>query len=389
MLRSVPRSIRAALEILASQGFDAYLVGGCVRDWLMGNEPHDFDITTSATPDEMKRVFADHRVIETGIKHGTLTVIIEGEPIEITTYRVDGRYVDNRRPESVSFTPDLHEDLKRRDFTMNAIAYGLDGICDLFDGRRHIEERRIVCVGEADMRFNEDALRIMRAMRFSATLGFEIAPATKRSIHKNAALLENISAERKLAELTKLICGKNAGAVLSEFSDVLRVILPILDRLENLDAFCSQAPNRELRFAALLEPLGAQTAVQALTALRADNRLIHTVSRLISNAHTKVTAYPDALRLIHALGWETAELLADYQHDRRFAEFINRAKAEHACVSEKDLAINGNDLIDLGIPTGAQLGDTLSALLNLVIDGEVANERTTLLSAAEEINKKR
>ena len=199
------------MKTLRREGYEVYLIGGCVRDHLMHVRPHDFDLTTDATPEEMMAVFADYKVIETGIRHGTLTVIVNSMPIEITTYRVDGAYEDNRHPTSVSFTRNLREDAARRDFTMNAIAMDVDGnLRDSFGGCADIEARLIRAVGDPDVRFEEDALRILRGLRFAAVLGFGIEETTSAALRRKAELLRSISAERIREEFFKLICGSYA-----------------------------------------------------------------------------------------------------------------------------------------------------------------------------------
>ncbi len=218
---------KTALGLLKNSGFEAFLIGGSVRDYIMGLPIGDIDITTNATPTEVKKVFKDFRVIETGIKHGTVTVLIDNEPLEITTYRSESTYSDNRHPDSVIFSKSLADDVVRRDFTMNGIAYDFNkGFCDLVNGIDDIQNGIIRCIGDAETRFREDALRILRAMRFASVLNFKIEENTKTAIHKCKDLLLNISAERIREEFTKLICGKSAYNVLQEFSDVIAVFIP-------------------------------------------------------------------------------------------------------------------------------------------------------------------
>lgn len=228
---NIPENITRMLDKLEAAGYEAYIVGGCVRDSLMGIPPHDYDITTSALPTETKQVFAGMRLIETGLKHGTVTVLSDGEPVEITTYRVDGEYRDSRRPESVTFTRNIRDDISRRDFTMNGIAYSpRRGLFDEFGGSDDIKRGIIRCIGDPEKRFQEDALRILRGMRFSAALGFEIEENTALAMLDNRELLKNISAERIFTELCGLLTGRNSGCsifrVLKEFREILAVILP-------------------------------------------------------------------------------------------------------------------------------------------------------------------
>ena len=232
MKMDMPKNVDTAIGLLQSAGFEAYAVGGCVRDTLLGKTPNDWDITSSASPEEIKAVFADFHCIDTGIKHGTVTVIADGEPLEITTFRLDGEYEDNRHPKSVTFTSVLGEDLGRRDFTVNAMAYSRKtGTVDLFGGRDDLKNGIIRCVGDPDRRFNEDALRILRALRFASTLDFEIEPLTAQSLINNRALLGNISEERIAKELIKLVCGKGARRILTDFAPVLFENLPELRQM--------------------------------------------------------------------------------------------------------------------------------------------------------------
>lgn len=227
----LPENISRALDMLESAGHEAWVVGGCVRDSLMGIIPHDYDITTSALPAETEQVFAGYRLIETGLKHGTVTVLADGSPIEITTYRVDGEYRDSRRPERVTFTRNIRDDVSRRDFTMNGIAYNpKQGYFDEFGGAEDIKAGVIRCIGKPEKRFREDALRIMRGLRFSASLGFEIEENTARAMHDTRELLNKISAERVFSELCGLLTGRNSHRnifrVLTEFRDIAAVIIP-------------------------------------------------------------------------------------------------------------------------------------------------------------------
>ncbi len=227
----LPENISRALDMLESAGHEAWVVGGCVRDSLMGIIPHDYDITTSALPAETEQVFAGYRLIETGLKHGTVTVLADGSPIEITTYRVDGEYRDSRRPERVTFTRNIRDDVSRRDFTMNGIAYNpKQGYFDEFGGAEDIKAGVIRCIGKPEKRFREDALRILRGLRFSASLGFEIEENTARAMHDTRELLNKISAERVFSELCGLMTGRNSHRnifrVLTEFRDIAAVIIP-------------------------------------------------------------------------------------------------------------------------------------------------------------------
>lgn len=226
---ALPSQVHTALDSLEAAGWEAYVVGGAVRDALRGRPAGDWDITTNAEPAQVERVFAGERLIETGLKHGTVTALLDGLPLEITTYRVDGDYTDHRRPDTVHFTRSLREDLLRRDFTMNALAYNPRmGLVDICGGAEDIAHGIVRCVGEPDRRFQEDGLRLLRALRFASVLGFQIAQETAAAIHRSRALLQYLAAERVQSEFTKLLCGQNVGAVLREFADVLAVLIPEL-----------------------------------------------------------------------------------------------------------------------------------------------------------------
>lgn len=236
----IPSNIIRILDMLEDAGYEAYIVGGCVRDSLMGVPPHDYDVTTSALPEETERVFSGMKLIETGLKHGTVTVLSNGEPVEITTYRVDGEYHDSRRPDSVSFTRSLREDIARRDFTMNGIAYSpRRGLFDEFGGGEDIRRGIIRCIGDPEKRFHEDALRILRGLRFAVTLGFEIEPDTARAMLDNRELLRNISAERVFSELSGLLTGRNSPRnirrIMGSFREIFAVVIPELAKCFDFD----------------------------------------------------------------------------------------------------------------------------------------------------------
>lgn len=225
----IPNDVKTVMDILTSDGHKAYVVGGCVRDSIMGREPNDWDVTTDADPEQIQKLFASFRTVETGIKHGTVLIVSGKTPVETTTFRIDGEYSDNRHPDKVTFTKNIVDDLARRDFTINAMAYNeKDGLIDPFDGQNDIRNKIIRCVGDADTRFNEDALRIMRAIRFSSVLGFSIEEKTAESIIRNENLLSGIACERITTELLKLLCGNNVFNVLSEFRSVIGVFIPEL-----------------------------------------------------------------------------------------------------------------------------------------------------------------
>lgn len=407
---SVPEEVRALLSRLCSHGYEAYLVGGCVRDALRGYTPKDYDITTSALPDEIHKIFSDCRMIDTGIAHGTVTILWEKKPYEITTYRVDGDYHDSRHPDAVRFTRELREDTSRRDFTMNALAYHPDeGVYDYFGGIADIRAGIIRAVGEPARRFEEDALRILRALRFSAVLGFQIDGATAAAAREKAEGLLAISAERVREELVKLLLGDHAAAVLSEYQDILALRLPswqsATERFGGIGALVRPFPyltdDVVLRLCAFLLPFagesGAKEAKDLLDDLRFDHRTRDRVCKLLSHFYMPYAEDARALRRFTAgLGAQDAKLLlslhealarahgdAEKQAAVREAyRGIDRLVREGLCSSIADLSVGGEDLLALGFPKGRAVGDTLRRLLDAVLDGAVKNERKALLSLA-------
>ena len=434
----VPPQVNTALDLLAAAGYEAYLVGGAVRDYVRENrQGKDWDITTSALPEEVERVFAGYRLIETGLKHGTVTVVIDGEPLEITTYRVDGSYSDHRRPDSVSFTRSLRE---RRDFTMNALAYNPSaGVVDLVGGVKDIEAKILRCVGDPDRRFQEDALRILRALRFASVLGLEIESATAEAAHKNKALLKEIAAERIQVELTKMLCGEGIQEVLVKYSDILAVVMP---ELEPMFGFEQQNPHHNsdvwyhtvkvvtnapaepvMRWTALLHDVGKPhcfsldeqgighffghaskstvIADELLQRLRFDNATRERITLLVKNHDTPLPSDERGVkRLMNRLGSEAALQIVNIhradtagQHPDcayRYAEFdevkamMQKVLDEQACFSVKNLAINGNDILMKGL-RGKAVGDALQRALNAVMDGETLNEKNELLAFVDRI----
>ena len=409
----LPRAAREVLARLRDAGYEAYLVGGCVRDFLRGVTPHDYDLTTSATPADMQRVFAGYRLIETGIRHGTVTVLADGAPYEITTYRVDGDYHDSRHPDEVRFTASLREDAARRDFTVNAIAYHPDeGIHDFFGGEADIRARLIRAVGDPRRRFEEDALRILRALRFAATLGFSVEEETAAAAREKAPLLKNISAERIKEELTKLLLGDNAEEVLCAFYPVLATVLPDWYRkltadgrppkesVARLAAWLTHTPKNPVsRYMVFFSPfVRSEDAAAQMDALRFDHRTRDRVAKLLSHRNDPCRADKKAARrFLSGLGGQDAQLLLDIRRaaclakgERGQAEKIALAKAvvralvdeEGECSSVSDLCIRGQDLFALGIAPGKELGLCLHALLDAVVAGRVKNEKQALLTYA-------
>lgn len=442
MTMDMPKNVDTAINLLQSAGFEAYAVGGCVRDSLLGKTPNDWDITTSAKPEDMKSVFADFHCIDTGIKHGTVTVVIDGEPLEITTFRLDGEYEDNRHPKSVTFTSNLGADLGRRDFTVNAMAYSKKtGTVDLFGGQNDLKNKIIRCVGDPDRRFNEDALRILRALRFASALDFEIEEKTAQSLLKNRALLGNISEERIAKELLKLVCGKGAKRILTDFAPVLFEILPELQPMyknshdnphhcydiyeHTLIAVESIDPEPTLRFAMLLHDCGkpavkkfdengvahfyghqrisAEISAQILARLKVSNKFRDEILFLVSN-HDRWELYENTEKMprylskfgldgvLKLLKVMCADVLAQspeyrYRLDQiaDAEEIAKNLAVQKPCLSLRELQINGRTLMDIGIPQGRKLGAVLAQLLDEVIDGVTKNTQEALTTRAREI----
>ena len=382
----LPTSVQTVLNTLAQNGFFAVTVGGCVRDRCMGVTPHDYDVATEATPEQMRQCFSAFRTLDTGLRHGTLTVLVGHEPVEVTTFRVDGDYKDHRRPERVTFTTDLTRDLSRRDFTVNAMACDAGRLIDPFGGRDDLRRRLIRCVGDADQRFDEDALRILRAMRFAATLSFTVEARTADAMRRHRELLRSIAAERIWAEFQKLLRGENAPAVLAEFADVLRVFLPETDET-GLRQSALSPPEPIVRLALLLQNADA---ARALERLRADKKTIRAVTQLLSMQPQPLRRMLSACppQAVHGF-WELR--FARGQYSRADADALHRETdallAQAPCLHVADLALNGSDLQRLGL-RGAAIGQTLQALLDAVLDGELSNERGALLSAAEKMAAK-
>ena len=437
MLIHLPEDVKAILHTLQEAGYEAYAVGGCIRDSLLGRRPDDWDITTSAKPQETKALFG--KTIDTGIQHGTVTVIRHGRGYEVTTYRVDGEYEDGRHPKEVTFTASLKEDLRRRDFTVNAMAYNEeDGLVDLFGGRQDLEQKIIRCVGEANERFEEDALRIMRAVRFSAQLGFSIEERTKEAIRGHAERLRQVSAERIQVELTKLVISPNPDFLrIAWETGITAVVLPEFDHLmeqpqnnphhcfsvgeHTLHAMQAVRPDKCLRLAMLLhdvaKPLclttdaegidhfhghaqkGERMAAQILKRLRYDNHTTELVSRLVKWHDVAIAPEKKAVRRAASrmgkelfpliLEVKAADLAAqsDYQRTEK-REWLERLRGlyeeierEGNCLTIKDLAVNGRDLIQSGITPGPQLGLALQQLLEIVLEDPEKNTREYLLSS--------
>ena len=394
----LPQYVSCIIDMLTGSSYEAYAVGGCVRDALMGKEPHDYDITTSALPEEVKGIFSDkYRVIETGIKHGTVTVISDGHPIEITTYRIDGEYKDNRRPESVKFSGNLADDLGRRDFTVNALVYSdKSGIIDLFGGIGDLENRVLRCIGNPHDRFCEDALRILRALRFSSQLDFDIDKNTADAIHGLKELLKNISAERIREELIKFFGSEypeRVYEILTDYKDVFSYVIPHLssvDEYEKISRSVSKISDRDLRLIYFSHVTG--NAGDVLRRLRFSNA---DISRAIgaSAALNKACGVSDYISAKHfvkehgyASSFDAANIISFVTGRDELLGYIRRIKENNECVSLKDLAISGNDILNIGIKDASDIGKALDTLLCGVIDGKFENERSSLEIAYREMN---
>ncbi|NLD34682.1 MAG: HD domain-containing protein [Clostridiales bacterium] len=434
----LPAPVAFALSRLEACGHQAYVVGGCVRDVVLGKQPHEYDLCTSARPEEVHLCFAGERVLDTGLKHGTVTLIAGGMPLEITTFRSDGTYSDGRRPDSVRFSTSIEEDLKRRDFTANAMAYSpVHGLVDPYDGVGACRDRRLIAVGDPMERFGEDALRILRALRFSAALGFEIDPITARAMQALAPTMDKLSRERVARELNLTLLGEYAPQALRLSPHILFAVLPQLapmlhtpqrtrmhrwDLWEHTLQTIGFTPRElPLRWAALLHDSGkastasydadgtthfrghplisARIADECLSGLKQSRQLQEAVHTLVRHHDDRVG--PDNLqKWLSRLGLPMMRNLLLLQHadlsahapqvaaqaDRSLA-LIQQAEelvASGACLSIGDLKVDGRALIALGVPEGPAVGDTLRWLLDQVLSGRAENQADQLLALARE-----
>ncbi len=435
----LPQGVSLIIRELETWGYEAWAVGGCVRDSLLGLLPHDWDVCTSARPEQVLSVFKGRRVIETGIRHGTVTVLLDGVPYEVTTYRTEGAYLDSRRPDSVSFVTSLEEDLSRRDFTVNAMAYHPQrGLYDTFGGAEDLKSKIIRCVGDPVLRFSEDALRIMRALRFSATYGFSIEEKTSQALMDLRDRLLLIAPERVREELMRLIVGVGAADVLRAYAKVLFAVLPELSPMHGhpqfnpyhhldiwehtLAAMQAIPPEPALRLTMLLHDAGkparfardengighfyghpkesCRLAGEIMIRLRFDNQTLKTVEELVLHHDADIPPRrKNILRWLNRIGetrlWQLIKVMradASAQHpDKREEKLLGIEELER-CLADvlqkglpyrlKDLAVTGNDLSAVGIPPGPELGRLLSTLLGKVMDGELPNEKEALLNAA-------
>lgn len=436
----LPEKVKQIITTIQAAGFEAYAVGGCVRDSLLGRIPDDWDITTSAKPEQIKALFA--RTIDTGIQHGTVTVMLDKEGFEVTTYRIDGKYEDSRHPKEVTFTANLTEDLKRRDFTINAMAYNeTEGLIDIFDGKGDIERKLIRCVGEARERFKEDALRMMRAVRFSAQLGYAIEENTRVAMKDLAPTLKNISAERIQTELVKLVTSPNPDYLKIAYeTGVTAVILPEFDKMMETEqknphhcysvgehTLCAMKhikADKVLRLSMLFHDigkpdtltidekgiyhfyghpeLGKEMTREVMRRLKFDNDTLYKVMKMVSFHDYNISPTPKGMRrAIYKIGEDAMPFLfpvkqadldaqSDYQREEKqntlnnLKEIYEKVLAEKDCVSLKTLAVTGSDLIAAGMKPGKEIGEVLNRLLQLVIDDPECNTKEFLLQQAME-----
>lgn len=441
MLMNIPSDVSHIIDELYDHGFEAYAVGGCVRDYILGREPEDWDITTSARPEQVKQIF--RRTVDTGIVHGTVTVMLGKTGYEVTTYRVDGEYEDNRHPKEVTFTASLEEDLKRRDFTINAMAYNpRTGLVDLFNGVRDLQHKVVRCVGEASDRFDEDALRILRAVRFSAQLGFDIDENTAQAICLKAPNLANISAERIQTELVKLLVSAHPEYIHKAYQlGITKVIMPEYDAIvgvaqhtpnhvytvdmHTLKALENSEPNAIMRLTMLMHDFGKPTvkktkpdgrdifyrhpevsavlAEKILKRLKFDNFTIEHVVRLVKWHGLKYFAEEvDLRKALNRVGRDIFEDFIEVQaadikaknpaivegklvllEEKR--KVYQKVIAENQCFELKNLTINGRDLIEAGIAPGPLLGAVLERLLAMVIEDQSLNDKDKLLSLVSQV----
>ncbi len=402
----LPTEVHHTIELLNRAGFEAYLVGGSVRDLCHGTTPSDYDITTSATPTEIKEVFKGERLLEVGIAHGTITLLCSESPLEITTYRTETSYSDHRHPDAVAFTCNLTDDLSRRDFTVNAMAYHpYEGLIDPFGGKQDLQHRLLRAVGEPDRRFTEDALRILRGLRFAATLGFSLEEKTANAMRKNSPLLSKISAERQMEEVKKFLLGQAVEPILSKYFSLLFPVFEPLKKAEENPSFppliartVSLLPvDFPLRLAALLSffcdtPNIAASLCQSKKADR------HTTDRVVTLVAHQCDAVPPneiaVKKAISSLGFsafydqtalQIARSSAAGNHSRAAAwqaaaQTAQLLEEQGDCLFVRDLAITGKDLLQYGVPEGPSVGRILSFLLTAVMENKVENKKEPLIS---------
>lgn len=395
---NIPEYVRFTLDRLEENGYSAYLVGGCVRDFIMGIEVHDFDITTSASPDDIEKCFSDIKTLDVGKKHGTISLVFDKEIVEVTTYRIDGEYKDSRHPESVTFTDKIEDDLSRRDFTMNAIAYSPKrGFVDPFNGREDISKQRIVCVGNPDFRFDEDALRILRALRFASRLGFCIEENTKRAIIEKRKLLLNIAYERINSEFLGILDGNFASCVIPEYIEVFRTVIPSLTSVDYPSIDNAKSNSISVKLCLFFSHYDNTKELEALMKkMKFDNATIKTVTSVVSLFNNYFSKFKDndIKRAVSKIGVDNTQILyqALYCHTnnrahivalQHLAEFVG----EGACMCVSALDVKGNEIIEsIGI-NPSMTGKILSQLLDDVIDEVIPNEKNALLERAKKYSQ--
>ncbi|MBQ1300449.1 MAG: CCA tRNA nucleotidyltransferase [Erysipelotrichaceae bacterium] len=381
----LPDDVRMILNRFHENGYEAFIVGGCVRDSLLGDEPKDYDITTNALPTQVEQLFSDLKVIETGIRHGTVTVIINKEPYEITTYRTDVKYSDHRHPDEVRYALTLGEDLSRRDFTVNAMAYNEEnGLIDSFNGVNDLNEGIIRCVGDPDTRFNEDALRILRCIRFASRYGFRIEKNTESALFRNRELLRYVSVERIATEFNEIITSNKANEYLSRYRIIFETVMP---QLEDLDFSLVGKVNRRLymRISALFVLDDSLSAVGMLRHMHYSNKIIDEVSTLLDHVDSPLETDYDIRRMFFEIGIKaTNDLLSlkkargddlDYGMIRKRIRELRKS-----FIARDQMNINGDDLMILGY-RGREIGQILDDLYEQILRDEIKNDHEELMKA--------
>ncbi len=382
----LPNGARFIIQRLEKAGKRADVVGGCVRDFLCGKTANDFDITTSATPDEMLFIFKDVKTVETGLKHGTLTVIIDKIPYEVTTYRKDGEYTDNRHPDSVTFTGSLTDDLSRRDFTMNSIAYSENyGYTDVFGGMEDIEKGIVRTVGNAETRFNEDSLRILRAIRFASVLGYRIEENTHKAILSQKSLLLNVSAERIFEEWKKLVGGVDARRIVGDYISVISVFLPEISKLPEITPMFEVLTAEERELYLFCEANSPEELYRAaMQRLKSDSKRIRCGTAVLRDINASTENERDIRLLILRNGFEITESIINIRTalgktSEKAKEILKHLKSLGIPHRISDMEIGGEDLKELGF-SGKKIGEVLSLLLLKIITEELPNEKRALVN---------
>lgn len=436
----IPEEPNWIVNKLISSGYESYVVGGCVRDSILRKTPKDWDICTNASPSEIKCVFSGSKIVDTGLKHGTITIVLDSDACEVTTYRIDGKYSDGRHPDNVEFTNILKEDLSRRDLTINSMAYNNNaGLIDYFGGESDLATGTIKCVGNPNDRFNEDALRILRAIRFASVLGFNIEASTSNSIFGNYKLLSAVSSERISSEFSKWICGDFSAKTLREYQDIVCYIIPEISSMigfqqnnpyhdydvweHTLHALENSTGELGVRLAILFHDIGKpksyvcvdgighfyghalyskEIVEEVLKRMKFDNKTIDNVSLLVYNHDVEITDTTRSVKkVLNKVGCLFEKLM-----EVKYADTLGQSKMaideklktfdsiriiyqtimeQNSCFRLKDLAINGKDLLLAGYSEGKQVGNVLNSLLELVIDGTVKNDRQELLDAIKDL----